>query len=564
MEDAANATPGSPDDAVVGPASGARCLHRVARERDAGPGWWRWAPVDEGVRLRAMAAADRRAGLRERALRGAGPGDQASDAYVVDVVGDHWTDLPGDQPDDDDVAATLHALTDGATLVWGAALPADPVTGREGMRCALAAVPGGGYAPVLVVNHKVVDPRRGGSSSRALVTRLLDWHPAPDPTLRVRRHPGDLDRLVHAWHLLEAVGHAAAEPVGAVLGLGSSRSVVHDLRPVLESAGRAHDTRLAVVRGELDTVPSRIGECRTCPWWEGWAGRDGPVTGCRDRLVVADDVSLVVGGGQVGPLHAVGIRTVAELADAGPDRPADWNGEPFADAVLRARAHRDGEVVVPKVARPSIPRADIEVDVDLESHLDDGAYLWGTLLTLRDGRPLEEEGYRPFATWARLPDPDEGRSFAEFWRWLTAIRDRAAGQGRTFRAYCYSKSAENGWMLSTASRFGPEGTRAVVKGVPSVAEVRRFLSSPQWVDVHEAVTGQFVSTSGLGLKVVAPVAGFTWRDPEAGGEASIGWYRDAQAARGVERDSGRARILAYNEDDVRATRAVREWISRMP
>lgn len=556
MEDAANATDRAPDVAVVGPASGARCVHRLARERDSGPGWWRWAPLDEGVRLRAMAAADRRAGLRERALRGAGP-----DVRVVDVVGDHWTDLPGDFPDDDDEKRTLRALDDGATLVWGAALPADPVSGREGLRCTLVAVPGGGYVPALVVNHKVVDPRRGGNSSQALVSRLLDWDPAPDPTLRVRRHPGDLDRLVHAWRLLEAVGHAAAEPVGAVLGLGSSRSVVHDLAPVLEAADRTHATRLEVVRGELETAPSRIGECRTCPWWEGWEGRDGLVTGCRERLISSDDVSLVVGGGQVGPLRAVGVRTVAELAEAGPDRPPDWNGEPFVDAVLRARAQRDGEVVVPKVARPTIPRADIEVDVDLESHLDDGAYLWGTLLTLRDGRPLEEEGYRPFATWARLPDPDEGVSFARFWRWLMAIRDRAAGQNRSFRAYCYSRSAENGWMLSTAARFGPEGTVAVVKGVPSVAEVRRFISSPQWVDVHEAVTSQFVSTSGLGLKVVAPVAGFHWRDPEAGGEASLGWYRDAQAARGVERDAGRSRILAYNEDDVRATRAVRDWIA---
>lgn len=119
-------------------------------------------------------------------------------------------------------------------------------------------------------------------------------------------------------------------------------------------------------------------------------------------------------------------------------------------------------------------------------------------------------------------------------------------------------------MLSTAARFGPDAALVVVKGVPSVAEVRRFISSPQWVDVHEAVTTQFVSTSGLGLKVVAPVAGFHWRDPEAGGEASVGWYRDAQNARGVEREGGRMRILTYNEDDVLATRAVREWISRRP
>lgn len=557
MEDGGS-TPGrAPDATVVGPASGARCLHRVAREHDAPPGWWRAAPLDEGVRLRAMAAADRRAGLRERALRGARP-----DVSVVDVVGDHWTDLPGDVPGDDDEEATLRALADGATLVWGAALPADRPGGRAGLRCTLASVPGGGYAPVLVVNHKVVDPRRGRGSSTATVTRLLDWAPAADPSLRVRRHPADLDKLVHAWRLLEAAGFAAPAPVGAVLGLGSARAVVHDLAPVLASADRTHATRLAVARGELETAPSRIGECRTCPWWEGWDAPGGPVEGCRDRLVVHDDVSLVVGGGQVGPLRARGITTVAELAEAGPERPTDWNGEPFSDAVLRARAHRDGAVVVPKVARPMIPRADIEVDVDLESHLDDGAYLWGTLLTLRDGLPLEPEGYRPFVTWTPLPDADEGRAFARFWRWLTGIRDRAAGQGRSFRAYCYSKSAENGWMLSTAARFGPEGSVAVVKGVPGVAEVRRFISSPQWVDVHESVATQFVSTSGLGLKVVAPAAGFAWRDPEAGGEASMGWYRDARAARGVERDAGHTRILTYNEDDVRATRAVREWIAR--
>lgn len=551
----------SPDGVVMGPASGTRCMHRLARERDAGPGWWRAAPIDEGVRLRAVAAADRRAGLRERALRNAGP-----DARVVDVVGDRWTDLPGDVPDDSDEEDTLAALMDGVSLVWGAALPADLESGRAGLRCALAAVPEGGYAPVLVVNHKVVDPRRGRASTRAVVTRLLNWDPAPDPTLRLRRHPRDLETLAHAWRLLEDLGFAAQRPIGAVLGLGSGRSVVHDLVPILPAADRNHAARLAVARGEAETAPSRIGECRTCPWWRGWDDHGTVVEGCRDRLVRTDDVSLVVGGGQVGPLRAAGIHTVAELGgvdvtEVGSGRPPDWNGEPFADAVLRARAHRAGRVVVPKVARPAIARADVEVDVDLESHLTDGAYLWGTLLTARDGPAPGPEGYRAFATWAQLPDPDEGRAFSEFWWWLMGVRDRTLAQGRSFRAYCYSRSAENAWMLSSATRFGPDGTVAVVDGVPSVREVRAFVSSSEWVDVHEAVTTQFVSTSGLGLKVVAPAAGFTWRDPEAGGEASLGWYREAQVAHGAERDRGRQRILVYNEDDVRATLAVRNWIA---
>src|SRR5699024_4943768 len=243
---------------------------------------------------------------------------------------------------------------------------------------------------------------------------------------------------------------------------------------------------------------------------------------------------------------------------------------------------------------------------------DDGAYLWGTLLTVRGGPPPDTEGYRAFATWAGLPDVDEGRAFAAFWRWLTDIEERAGSRGQSFRAYCFSRSAENAWMLSSATRFGPGGTVATVEGVPSAGEVRGFVASHRWVDVHaavtpqfvptsgsglkvvaprarcpwrgpapggaasprrhraapagsgavhEAVTSQFVSTSGSGLKVGAPVAGFRWRDPEAGGEASLGWYRDAQAASGEEQERGRARILAYNEDDVRATLAVRDWIT---
>ncbi|WP_244192625.1 hypothetical protein [Dietzia lutea] len=72
MEDAERTTGRVPDAAVVGPASGARCLHRVARERDARPGWWRTAPLDEGVRLRAHGG-----GGSPRGVEGARAGGRA-------------------------------------------------------------------------------------------------------------------------------------------------------------------------------------------------------------------------------------------------------------------------------------------------------------------------------------------------------------------------------------------------------------------------------------------------------------------------------------------------------
>jgi predicted RecB family nuclease len=201
-----------------------------------------------------------------------------------------------------------------------------------------------------------------------------------------------------------------------------------------------------------------------------------------------------------------------------------------------------------------VPRADVEVDVDMESFGDAGAYLWGCLLSGADIGI--EPGYRAFATWDPLPTDDEARSFAEFWAWLTDVRERTEAAGLTFRAYCYNALAENRWLFGSVERFGDH------PGIPAKKEIQSFVDSEQWVDLFRSVTDQFLCSHGKGLKVIAPVAGFSWRDPEAGGEASMRWYRDAVGMDGETPDDGqRERLLRYNEDDVLATRALREWIS---
>ena len=64
-------------------------------------------------------------------------------------------------------------------------------------------------------------------------------------------------------------------------------------------------------------------------------------------------------------------------------------------------------------------------------------------------------------------------------------------------------------------------------GIPSLAEVNEFIRSPRWVDVYAAVSANFFCPKGRGLKRVAPVAGFSWRDGEANGAASMDWYCSA-------------------------------------
>ncbi len=75
----------------------------------------------------------------------------------------------------------------------------------------------------------------------------------------------------------------------------------------------------------------------------------------------------------------------------------------------------------------SIRRADVEIDVDAESYGEDGAYLWGALLSGADvGLP---PGYRSFVTWERLPSPAQGAVFGAFFDYLMQVgrRPRPAG-----------------------------------------------------------------------------------------------------------------------------------------
>jgi predicted RecB family nuclease len=99
-------------------------------------------------------------------------------------------------------------------------------------------------------------------------------------------------------------------------------------------------------------------------------------------------------------------------------------------------------------------------------------------------------------------------------------------------------------------------------GVPPPAEVEEFIASEAWIDLFPVVSEAFLCPHGKGLKRVAPSAGFAWHDPEAGGENSMRWYRSAVGLNGDELDvEQRQRLLEYNEDDVRATHRLREWMT---
>ncbi|RPA12500.1 TM0106 family RecB-like putative nuclease [Gordonia sp. OPL2] len=529
---------------VLHPRDLAGCEHRLSLDHSH-PDQARNRPDTPEAQRRKDAAADHRARVREM-IRGLHSDQPTGTVVLVEPDTDHATR----------VAATLAACREGAAWIWNATLPTDREHGRRG-HAELLIRDGDGYVPVIVVNHRVSYPAKPvrapngslGNGSSTLTSPVWTWAPQPDPSRNGRNQRRDQLRLAQLTAMLRDLGLAASDDPqalrGGVIGLDADCIVVYEMAPLLDDYAEIFERRTAIAEQRVATTPRRIGECRSCPWW----------VRCGPELEERRDVSLVVGGNQSVVLDDAGITTIDQLAHYRGDPPADWPGNaPFDDAVLTAIAWLTDTPLIRRLEQPTVTRADVEVDVDMESYGEHGAYMWGTLLT-DNTDPSRPVVYRAFVTWEPLPTRDEGRSFGEFWTWLSAEREAAREAGKSFAAYCYSQQAENRWLLGSAKRF------AGIAGVPSLASVEAFIASDEWVDIYEAVGRNFVCPNGKGLKRVAPVAGFSWRDAEASGEASMDWYREAVGLGDTPMDlSQRRRLLEYNEDDVRATKVLREWI----
>ncbi|MDN5859614.1 MAG: recombinase RecB, partial [Pseudonocardia sp.] len=299
-----------PGQVVLGAATLTRCRRRIHLDHDPAAAGAPQAPPDPAGEQRKVDAGAHRARIGEQ-LAGL-PG---------------WEAVPSGSHGGR-VAATVAALESGAAYVWGATLPT--VAGRSGGAELLVRLPAGGYVPVIVVRHRVTDPGEGAITSP--VPEPSPLSAMPDPARRVRSQPRDLLRLAHLHEQLAALGWAPAHQPGAgfggVIGMDADVVVWHDLEAGLWPApgdGQVRSTlaeyrvrfadRIAVAAAAMAgapalAAPSRVLECRRCPWWPR----------CEAELVAADDVSLVARGETAAILRGIGVHTVARLAELEPGR----------------------------------------------------------------------------------------------------------------------------------------------------------------------------------------------------------------------------------------------------
>ncbi len=477
--------------------------------------------------------------------------------------------------------ATLAAMEAGARAIVQAVLPSDKANHRRGradvlVRGADAASGRPGYQPVRVRGRRVLDARAAGSVQAsplsepefAAATGLSGYSPRGGPKI------GDQLELVHLWLLLEAAGYAAGDvPVGGLLGtdqLPAGQRVTwvdltapsvtrnpreqgpaavqispieryrfeHDLRVGLgEAAASGHEERLL--------RPIRNAECDTCAWW--------PV--CRPRMD-DDDLSLRIAKWpldvhEIRTLRALGVTTVSDLVAADlsallpeyESRLTHRSG--IADRLRQARHRCEMLVSGVELERTTsgpvpVPAASIEVDLDIEASADNRVYLWGFLV--HDRAAGAAPVYKAFGEFSELTPAAEVELAVAAFTWLR----RLAGSGQ-LRVYHYS-DYEVVRLTALAARGA--GLEWAVQ-----------LAQTAFVDLFGVVRGHFFGAHGLGLKNVATSGpGFRWRDPDPGGLNSQMWFEDAVRGPETGRAAARSRVLAYNEDDVRATWHLRQWL----
>lgn len=481
---------------------------------------------------------------------------------VVDLGG-----LDGDKTAH--IAATLEAMDAGRLVILAGRLPDDIAGGRTGKPDVLLRETAGvGYHPGDVKAHMVLNKSKTGGLASDLVQPALSY--ASEHELGLKYDDRDLLQLAHYWRMLQACGLEASSPYGAIVGTDVadvpllawydltealfttfSRSRGKTDRSSLERYDHEHDFRVKVALVAQQrtgspadpaplVVPVGQSDCLDCSW--------APV--CVETLP-DDDLSAALPAGKLSvreylALQKIGIHTLDDLAEADLDvvlasEYAEETAHQWGRKARLAKARiateltlADQEIRLKPGAAFDIPRAAVEIDLDVEWDRAGRVYLWGALVT--------QDGQNEFV------------SFVDF-----AMDDEAAELTLALRCFDWLASTHPDALVYHYS--GAERTQAKrVLGERLDSYAGTSGDFKNWVDLLPIVREGFDSRSGVGLKIVATSgAGFSWRDEDPGGLQSQQWLEDV---RGADIAAGQ-RILDYNEDDVRATLAVRIWLSNI-
>ena len=298
----------------------------------------------------------------------------------------------------------------------------------------------------------------------------------------------------------------------------------------------------AIVSERKETRAAYATICKQCHWQSA----------CLKQLKEADDLTLIPELGRVKRDVMLPILpTVDALAKADPSefrkgrktifhRIGPSTLDKFSE---RARLLAEGPDAKPYLKQTlELPVAPIELFFDIEvDSVRDHCYLHG-FVERRNGDSKSERFVSFFAEEAT--EEAEKKAFAQAWNFMQVNRPCAIYYYATYEKTTYKK------------------LRDKYPDVCSSDELEALFDAAETVDLFTDVICKHTEwpTHDYSLKTLARYLGFEWQDTDPSGASSIEWFHQWT-------DTGdeaiRQRILAYNADDCRATRVLRDALESM-
>lgn len=263
--------------------------------------------------------------------------------------------------------------------------------------------------------------------------------------------------------------------------------------------------------------------CKQSPWFET----------CRELSESCDDLSVLnrVWKEEIARLNAIGVRTVAELAKLAPRDLAHRIPEANPERLETLRDQALALVEKKHIIRGRIKfeKVPTELYFDIESNpLRDHDYLFGVLEVTGD-----QETYHAFFAGTREEEKEMWEKFCSFME-----------SHPEAPVYHYGRF-EADVLRRFDHRFGC---------TPAI----RSAFANNLVDVLGLIRPNVLfPLSFYSLKDIAAYIGFHWRAEDAGGANSVLWFEAWLRDRNKKQLD---KIVAYNEDDVRATLALVKWL----
>jgi predicted RecB family nuclease len=293
-----------------------------------------------------------------------------------------------------------------------------------------------------------------------------------------------------------------------------------------------------IVAKRQETLPALGGMCKLCHWR----------TACRRRLEALDDLTLIHELGRarrdamlshVSTVHALAKADLGTMMKGNKSAISGVGSGMLARFQARARLLTAANPKPYLLGRLDLPHAERELFFDVETDpMRDVCYLHG-FVERQHGNNATERYSSFFATEPTVEA--EQKAFAEAWAYVQA--------SRPCMIYYYSPYERTTWR-KLQEKYPQVATREELEGI---------FAEGNALDLYYGVVKPETEwpTHNYSIKTLASFLGFSWRDTDPSGAASIEWYHRLVESGDV---TILQRILEYNEDDCRAMRVLLDCV----